>query len=185
MKNLFRALCAIFGTIMMLESPAITGNTGAGHGEGGHGGGAHGGGYEHREGYHGGQSGQVKGHEEMEHPGMNGTQIHSSIVDGYKLSYELIDMRERMKDMPNMPEMPGTHHLMVYVQGPDGSPAENAKTGFLIQGPDGEKQTAMCVGMGGGYGADIKLDKKGTYTIKSKIVNGNDKVLDLFTHQVK
>jgi hypothetical protein len=180
MKYTFEMLFAILGSIVISAFPVAAGNMGGGHGGASHGGGGH----DSRGSYHGEPSNSAHGHGETRGPGMKGEKIHSSSVDGYQLTYELVDMRERMEDMPDMPEMPGTHHLMVYVEGPDGAPAENAKTGFLIQGPDGEKQTVMCVGMGGGYGADVKMDEKGAYSIKTKIVRGNDKVFDSFTHRV-
>ena len=118
------------------------------------------------------------GEQAMEHAG---NFIHKSEIDGYQLSYELIDMRAKM---PDMPDMAATHHLMVYVKGPDSSDVEDAKTGFLIEGPDGQVQKAMCMGMGGGYGADVNLEKNGIYTVKTKIVNGKDKLLDSFSHAI-
>ncbi len=118
------------------------------------------------------------GEQAMEH---TGNIVHKSEIDGYQLSYELIDMRAKM---PDMPDMAATHRLMVYVKDPGGIDVEDAKTGFLIDGPDGEVQKAMCMGMGGGYGADVNLEKKGTYTVKTKIVNGKDKLLDSFSHEI-
>ena len=118
------------------------------------------------------------GEQAMEQPG---NIIHKSEIDGYQLSYELIDMREKM---PDMPEMAATHHLMVYVKGPDGKASENAKAGFLIEKPDGQVQKAMCMGMGGGYGADVNLERNGTYIVKTKIVIGKDKLLDSFSHEI-
>ena len=49
-------------------------------------------------------------------PRIWGTLIHESTVEGYHLAYHLIDMQQHTAGMKDMPM---THHLMVFVQGPD------------------------------------------------------------------
>ncbi len=118
-------------------------------------------------------------HDSMKHSGHAGKLIREVTVDGYALMYHLIDMRKKTNGMKGMSN---THHLMVYIKTPNGHPVENAKVGYFLQSPDGEKQKAMTMSMGGGFGADINLKKMGAYTIKSKIVVDDKKVMDQFEH---
>jgi hypothetical protein len=129
---------------------------------------------------HSGQAGTA-----MDHSGHMGELIHESSVDGYTFAYHLIDMKEKMKDMKNMPEMKATHHLMLYVSGPDGKAIEEAKVGYMIEGPGDAKQKLMCMGMSGGFGADVDLGAKGVYTVKSKVAAGEKNLMDTFTYEVK
>ncbi len=110
--------------------------------------------------------------------------MRQTMIDGHHIRYELIDMRGRMGNM-NMPADMKSHHLMVYIKDAANNVVEKAKTGFLVIGPDGTKQKAMAMGMGGGYGADINLMEKGAYTIKTKVVAGSKKLSDSFEHIVK
>jgi hypothetical protein len=195
MKKQMYIAVIVFGVMMALAWPVIWAGGGNG-GSGGHVGGGHGGGG-------GGHGSGDKGHEGSGHsgngnsPGMNhsghdmdrgghsGMKIHTATVDGYELRYELIDMKARMEGMENMPEMQHSHHMMVYVRDRDGNAVESAKVGYLIQGPGGDVQKAMCMGMGGGYGADVSLEDAGAYTIKTKVVAGDKTLMDGFEYEVK
>jgi hypothetical protein len=123
--------------------------------------------------------------DQMDHSGHRGPNIHNSTVDGYSLTYHLIDMQEKMKDMENMPEMQATHHMMVYVTGPDGAVLGQAKVGYLVVGPDGNKQKLMAMGMKDGFGADVDFKAPGAYTVKTKAVANGATLLDQFTYEVK
>ena len=46
---------------------------------------------------------------------------------------------------------------MVYVMDPDGHAVEEAKLGYLVEGPDGAKQKLMTMGMQGAYGANVNF----------------------------
>ena len=109
-----------------------------------------------------------------EHGGGPGKKIHASTVDGYGFDYTLYDFPEK-----------NTHHLMVSITDPDGKPVDTGKVGFLVTGPDGGKQKAIAMGMGSAYGADIKLQMQGVYTIKVKAIVGDKKLLDRFEYEVK
>lgn len=124
-------------------------------------------------------------HGSMDHGGHMGEMIHQSTVDGHEFMYHLIDMREKMKGMENMPEMKATHHLMVYVKDPTGNPVAQAKGGYLIEKPDGSDQRVMTMPMSGGHGADIALDAPGTYVVKTKVVAGDQTMMDSFEYEVK
>ena len=123
-----------------------------------------------------------------DHSGHVGVMIHESAIEGYRFAYHLIDNRkpsEEMKDMKGSEEADTTHHLMVYVMDPDGRPAEAGKLGYLVEGPDGMKQKLMAMDMQGAYGANVNFKTKGTYTVKTKFVAGDKKLLDQFSYEVK
>lgn len=122
---------------------------------------------------------------QMDHTGHRGSNIHNSNVDGYNLAYHLIDMREKMQDVENMPEMQATHHLMMYVTGPDGTPLGQAKVGYLVVGPNGHKQKLMAMSMQDGFGADVDFKAPGAYTVKTKAVANDTMLLDQFTYEAK
>lgn len=117
-----------------------------------------------------------------------GAVVHESTIEGYRFAYHLIDNRkpsEEMKDMKGSKEADTTHHLMVYVLDPDGRSVEGAKLGYLVEGPDGAKQKLMAMGMQGAFGANANFKTKGTYTVKTKFLVGDKKLLDKFSYEVK
>ena len=123
----------------------------------------------------------------MDHSKHVGVMIHESTIEGYRFAYHLIDIQkgtEEMKDMKGPKEADMTHHLMVYVKDPDGRPAEGAKLGYLVEGPDGAKQKLMTMGMQGAFGANANFKTKGTYTVKTKFLAGDKKLLDKFSYEV-
>ncbi len=105
-----------------------------------------------------------------------------TVVEGYRFAYHLTDVSKKTPAMVaegRMPEeMAATHHLMVYIQGPDGKPVEEARVGCLVTGPDGAVQKKMAVGMGKGFGADVILSAPGTYKIKTKAVIGDETLIN-------
>ena len=124
----------------------------------------------------------------IDHSGHVGDMIHESTVDGYRFAYHLIDIQknpEQMNDMKDSKESEKMHHLMVYVMDPDGQAVQQAKLGYLVEGPNGAKQKLMAMGMQGAYGANVDFRNKGSYTIKTKIVTGDMKLFDRFNHEVK
>ena len=123
--------------------------------------------------------------DQMDHSAHRGPNIHNAMVDGHHLAYHLIDMREKMQDMENMPEMQATHHMMVYVTGPDGAVLAEAKVGYLVVGPDGNQQKLMAMGMSDGFGADVDFGAPGAYTVKTKAVANGTTLRDEFTYEVE
>jgi len=127
-------------------------------------------------------------------PGMHqdhdmGKMIHMSDVDGYKLSYHLIDLKEKMKTL-KMPEGSDaapmeSHHLMVFIADGDGSKMSEGDVGFQVEGPEGTVQKAMAMGMSDGFGANINLEPGVSYVIKTKAVSGNAKLSDQFTFKLE
>ncbi|MFP4256173.1 MAG: hypothetical protein ACLFQ9_04870, partial [Desulfobacterales bacterium] len=117
-----------------------------------------------------------------------GKQIHTSESNGHEMAYYLIDMGDAGSEMEGH-EGHGdeglTHHLMVYITDPEGNQVTGAKTGFLIEGPQGEKQKTMATGMSGGYGADVSLGSSGKYTIRTKAVTEDTTVKDSFEYSTE
>ena len=108
----------------------------------------------------------------MDHSKHVGEKIHESNVKGYHFSYHLVDLKKK-----------AGRHLMVYIMNPEGKETDDAKVGFLVQGPDGSKQKLMAMGMKGAYGADVVFKIQGTYLIKMKAVNGGKKLFDSFEYR--
>ncbi len=131
-----------------------------------------------------------KGMEGVDHSAHAGENIHNSKKEGYTLAYHLIDIKAQMAAMKNNPQahdsgmMEVTHHLMVYLTDTDGHPLKEAKVGYLVVNPDGTKQKRMSMHMKGGFGSDINLTQKGTYTIKTKVLSGDTKIMDQFSYEV-
>jgi len=126
----------------------------------------------------------------MDHSNHVGQMIHESTVDGYSLAYHVIDMKEKMAGAEGM-VMEGhdmsqmkSHHMMLYVTAPNGKKVLEGKVGYMVAGPDGSNQKAMAMAMKGAFGADVDLSSKGSYTIKAKIIAGEQKLMDSFSYQV-
>ncbi|MBW1696482.1 MAG: hypothetical protein JRH18_22010 [Deltaproteobacteria bacterium] len=110
----------------------------------------------------------------IDHSGHVGEKIHESTIRGYRLAYHLL-------------VLPGkeARHLMVYIVDPAGKPVSSAKVGYLVIGPNGAKQKVMAMAMKDAFGGDVNFTVKGIYTIKTKAVAGNIKLLDRFTFEIK
>lgn len=129
-----------------------------------------------------------------EQPIIHGAMIRQTKVEGYSLHYHLLSWKERdllMKGMEKM-EMPGmdqsgkaTHHLLLYIGGPDGKSIPSAKVGFQITAPDGSVQSTLTMAMQGGYGADVALAAKGPYRVRMKAEIDAAVLADEFTYAMK
>ena len=135
--------------------------------------------------------GSMKGAEMKEHGQHSaewGPSIHESSVDGYTITYHLMDNRAAMAKMGDMKghdmSRMKSHHLMIFIAGPDGTRVEDAKVGYKVEGPAGEQKT-MAMAMKGGFGADVELGAKGTYEIKAKALVGEKALLDEFQYDVR
>ena len=110
----------------------------------------------------------------MNHTGHVGEKIHESSVKGYHLAYHLLSLPGR-----------DAQHLMTYIIDTKGQAVTKAKVGYLVVGPDGAKQQVMAMAMKDSFGGDVNFTTRGMYTIKSKAIVGNDKLMDRFTFEVK
>ena len=110
----------------------------------------------------------------MDHSTHTGKKIHEANVQGYRLAYHLL-------------ELPGNNlqHLMVYIIDQKGDAVAKGKVGYLIEGPDGSKQKVMAASMKEAFGGNVNFQISGTYTIKTKAVFEDKKLLDQFVFEVK
>ncbi len=120
-----------------------------------------------------------------------GELFHESMVDGYMLSYYLMDLREdNTKEAQShaahgKKEMDKPHHIMVYIMDKDHSPVHKGKVGFLITNSDGNKQKAMGMYMSKGFGTTADMKEKGIYNITAKVIMGDVKLMDKFEYEIK
>lgn len=128
-----------------------------------------------------------------------GALIHESIVDGYMLSYYFMDLRDKKTDdkdktamdashtAHNMAgkEMDKPHHLMVYIMDKNHTPVLKGKVGFMIKNAEGTAQKEMGMFMSEGFGTTADMKKKGVYSITTKIVLGDKKLMDKFDYEMK
>ncbi|HCY86233.1 MAG TPA: hypothetical protein DHV36_13955 [Desulfobacteraceae bacterium] len=133
----------------------------------------------------------MEGHD-MKSSDRIGDLFHESMVDGYMLSYYLMDMRDQKKDGKASDhsghaakEMDKPHHIMVYIMDKNHKPVLKGKVGFLIKGADGKTQKIMGMYMSEGFGITADMKKKGEYAITTKAVLGDVKLMDKFTHEMK
>ncbi|MBU0730560.1 MAG: hypothetical protein KKE17_15340 [Proteobacteria bacterium] len=126
-------------------------------------------------------------HATMDHSQHVGELIGTSAQDGFTFTYHVIDMKEKMAGMKDSgaPAEMKSHHLMVYVTDAHGKAMESAKIGYLVTSPNGSIQKAMTMGMGGGFGADVDFTAKGSYTIKTKLIADDTKLVNVFSYEVK
>ena len=138
---------------------------------------------------HGEHRPAAREHGAMDHPGHSGENIHNAVVDGYRFAYHLIDIREKMTAMKAAGHahegMDATHHLMTYIESPNGTKVETAQVGYFVEGPDGITQKLMCMEMGGGFGSDLNLGHSGDYLINTKVVAGGVTLVDGFSYPGK
>jgi hypothetical protein len=115
--------------------------------------------------------------------GKIGTLVHESKVDGYMLSYYLMDLRDQKGNDNKKMEKP--HHIMVYIMDKDHKPVLKGKVGFMIKDAKGTPQKAMAMYMSEGFGITANMKEKGVYAIMVKALVGDNKLVDRFTHEMK
>ena len=121
----------------------------------------------------------MEGHD-MDESEKIGELVHKSTVDGYMLSYYLMDLREQQKK-----DMDKPHHIMVYIMNKDHQKVLEGKVGFMIIDSEGNSQKVMSMFMSEGFGITADMKKKGIYTITTKAVLGDVKLMDKFTYEMK
>jgi hypothetical protein len=124
----------------------------------------------------------MKGHD-MSSSDKIGTLIHESTVDGFMLSYYLLDLRDQ-KGNENK-EMDKPHHIMVYIMDKKHKPVLKGKVGFMIKDDQGTPQKAMAMYMSKGFGITADMKKKGIYSITAKALLGDVKLMDSFKYETK
>ena len=121
----------------------------------------------------------MEGHD-MDESKKVGELFHKSTVDGYMLSYYLMDLRKHQKK-----DMDKPHHIMVYIMDKNHQKVLEGKVGFMIIDSEGNSQKIMSMFMSEGFGITADMKNKGIYTITTKAVLGDEKLMDKFTYEMK
>jgi hypothetical protein len=128
-------------------------------------------------------SDDMKGHD-MSSSDKMGDLFHESMVDGYMLSYYLMDLRDQKAD--DKKDMDKPHHIMLYIMDKDHKPVLEGKVGFMIKkGDTAPPQKAMAMYMSKGFGITADMKQKGVYSITAKALLGDTKLVDSFIHEMK
>ncbi len=104
-----------------------------------------------------------------------GRVVHQQVVEGVKVTFKVMDMKEQMKGMEMPKGMKETHHLMAeFADAKTGKSITEGEVRVKVAGPDKSEQTKDLMGMEGHFGADFVLDKKGSYGVlcKFKVKDG-------------
>jgi len=136
-------------------------------------------------------SGNMEGHR-MDETDKIGDLIHESTVDGYLLSYYLMDLRDQ-KGTKEESQHAGTmdmkmdkpHHIMVYIMDNDHKPVLKGMVGFMVKDHKGRAQKVMGMAMSKGFGSTVDMRQTGVYTITTKAIVGNRKIMDRFEYETK
>ncbi len=94
-----------------------------------------------------------------------GKLAHEEVVDGVKATFNVIDIKAKMKEMG----MKDTHHIMVvFTDAKSGGKLSEGEVKVKVQGPDKSEQVKDLMGMEGGFGSDFTMPKKGKYGVMAK-----------------
>ena len=112
-----------------------------------------------------------------------GKLAHEEVVDGVKATFNVIDIKAKMKEMG----MKETHHLMVvFTDAKSGAKLSDGEAKIKVIGPDKKEQVKELMGMEGGFGADFTMAKPGKYGVMAKLRLKDGKVRSVkFRYTVK
>jgi hypothetical protein len=108
---------------------------------------------------------------DMGHDAHKGDVAHEEVVDGVKVTFKIMSMKEHMKAMKmELPkEMKETHHIAAdFKDAKTGKALTEGEVKIKVQNPDKTDQTKDLMGMQGHFGADFDMSKKGKYGVMSK-----------------
>ena len=111
----------------------------------------------------------------MEHGDMMsmGKVAHEEVVDGVKATFEVLDIKAKMKEMG----MKETHHIMVvFTDTKTGKKLSEGDVKIKVMAPDKGEQTKELMGMEGGFGSDFILAQKGKYGVMCRFQLKDGKV---------
>jgi hypothetical protein len=112
-----------------------------------------------------------------------GKLAHEEVVDGVKATFNVIDIKAKMKAMG----MKETHHIMVmFSDAKSGAKLGEGEVKLKVAGPDKKEQVKDLMGMEGGFGSDFTMVKAGKYGVMAKFKLKDGKVRSLkFWYTVK
>jgi hypothetical protein len=112
----------------------------------------------------------------MEHGGgmmAMGKLAHQEVVDGVKATFNVIDIKAKMKEVG----MQETHHIMVvFTDARSGARLSEGEVKVKVVGPDKKEQVKELMGMEGGFGSDFTMAKPGKYGVMAKFKVKDGKV---------
>jgi hypothetical protein len=110
--------------------------------------------------------GHDHGSMKMDHGMMSmGKVAHEEVVDGVKATFEVLDIKAKMKEMG----MKETHHIMVvFTDAKGGKKLSEGDVKVKVMAPDKSEETKDLMGMEGGFGSDFTLSQKGKYGVMCK-----------------
>jgi len=122
----------------------------------------------------------------MEHGGgmmAMGKLAHEEVVDGVRATFNVIDIKAKMKEMG----MKETHHIMVvFTDAKSGAKLSEGEVKVKVVGPDKKEQVKDLMGMEGGFGSDFTMAKPGKYGVMTKFKLKDGKVRSVkFRYTVK
>jgi hypothetical protein len=118
---------------------------------------------------------------------------YEAVVDGLKVTFKIMNMKEHMKGMDMPKGMKDTDHLMVeFKDVKTGKTIASGQVKVKVVGPDKSEQMKDLAGMGsmgtmgGHFGADFDFSKKGRYGVmaKFKLADSKEKSVK-FWYEVK
>lgn len=102
-----------------------------------------------------------------------GKLAHEEVVDGVKATFEVLDIKAKMKEMG----MKETHHIMVvFTDAKSDKKLSEGDVKVKVMAPDKSEQTKDLMGMEGGFGSDFILAQKGKYGVMCKFQLKDGKV---------
>ncbi len=120
----------------------------------------------------------------MEHGGhMMGKVAHEEVVDGVKVTFSVLDIKAKMKEMG----MKETNHIMVmFTDAKSGKALSEGEVKVKVVAPDKSEQVKDLMGMESGFGADFTMPKPGKYGVMAKFRLKDGKVRSVkFWYTVK
>jgi hypothetical protein len=116
------------------------------------------------------------------------TAVQSATVEGLMVTFEVMSMEEHMEmaSMPSGSEHSKSHMIMVTLQ--DTASKEivsDAKVGYAVIRPSGEKDTGKLVWSGDYYGGSFSPKEKGAYQVQLMIESGGMEREAKFTYSAK
>ena len=94
-----------------------------------------------------------------------GKPAHQEVVDGVKATFNVMDIKAKMKEMG----MKETNHIMVmFTDAKTGKKLSEGEVKIKVMAPDKSEQVKDLMGMEGVFGSDFTLTQKGKYGVMCK-----------------
>ena len=128
---------------------------------------------------------------EDEMKGPKGMMMRTMNIDGYKVSFHIMDIHRYMEKMGHeghegqMMGKDATHHIMMEIIDKNGKKIENAVVKVKVIDPEKKSQSQALTSMMGNYGANFNMPAKGKYQIMTLFKIGGKKHKGGYWHEMK